>query len=258
MLRLRVIPCLLWKNGGLVKTVKFKNPTYVGDATNAIRIFNEKEVDELILLDIDASKKGSPPNVDLIKQIASECFMPLCYGGAVTTLEQIREVLFAGVEKVSINTKAVEDPSFIRKAAETYGSSTIVVCIDYKKSFLKGNIVTSKGGTVNSRYDPMDFAQLMEEMGAGEAVLNSIDRDGTMNGYDYELLNKIAEKLSIPVIALGGAGNMGHVAEVVRRTKVSAVAAGSMFVFQGPHKAVLISYPKRKELEQILQPVKSL
>jgi imidazole glycerol-phosphate synthase subunit HisF len=258
MLRVRVIPCLLWKNGGLVKTVKFKHPTYVGDATNAIRIFNEKEVDELMLLDIEASKKGNSPNIDLIKQIASECFMPLCYGGAVTTLEQIREVLFAGVEKVSINTKAVEDPAFIRRAAETYGSSTIVVCIDYKKTFLKGNVVTSRGGTVNSKYDPMEFALLMEEMGAGEVVLNSIDRDGTMNGYDHELLHKITEKLSIPVIALGGARNLAHIGEVVRRTKVSAVAAGSMFVFQGPHKAVLISYPKRKELEQILQPVESL
>lgn len=252
MLQVRVIPCLLWKDGGLVKTVKFKSPNYIGDAINAIRIFNEKEVDELMILDIEASLKGKKPNIELIRQIASECFMPLCYGGGISTIEDIKSVLSLGVEKVAINSKAVEDPQFIKAAAQTYGSSTIVVCIDYKKSFLGGLRVMMKSGTVNSKYHPVEFAQLMQEMGAGEIVMNAIDKDGTMNGYDYDLLMKVTQNVAVPVIAMGGAGNISHFSEAVKKTHVSAVAAGSFFVYQGPHKAVLISYPKRKELEALI------
>jgi imidazole glycerol-phosphate synthase subunit HisF len=250
MLQVRVIPCLLWKDGGLVKTVKFKSPNYIGDAINAIRIFNEKEVDELMILDIEASIKGKKPNTGLISQVASECFMPLCYGGGISTIDDIESVLSLGVEKVTINSKAVEDPSFINQAAKTYGSSTVVACIDYKKGFL-GVRVVMKGGTVKSKYNPVEFAQLMEEQGAGEIVMNAIDRDGMMNGYDYDLLLKVTEAVSIPVIAMGGAGNISHFNEAVKKGHVSAVAAGSLFVYQGPHKAVLISYPKRQDLERL-------
>ena len=246
MLGIRVIPCLLWQGGGLVKTTKFRQPNYIGDATNAIRIFNEKEVDELMLLDIEASVKGRRPNLELIRQIASECFMPLSYGGGVASLQDVKDILSLGVEKVCINTKAVQEPSFIKEATTTFGSSTIAVCIDYKKTLLGKNVVTGISGSFKSKYDPVQFASLMEEMGAGELVLNSIDRDGTMTGYDIETIRKIADTVSIPVIALGGAGNINHLFEAIDKTHVSAVAAGSMFVYQGKHKAVLINYPDHK------------
>ena len=251
MLNFRVIPCLLWRNNGLVKTVKFKNPVYVGDATNAIRIFNEKEVDELIILDIDASSKGTPPDIPFIKKIASECFMPLCYGGGVRTVQQIKEVVSAGVEKISLNSIAVERPEFVKEAAKDFGSSTIVACIDYKKNLFGKNIVTGKSGQLKSKYNPVDFARLMEEMGAGEIVLNSIDKDGTMTGYDLDMIASITEKISIPVIAMGGAGNVNHFEDAIRKARVSAVAAGSMFVFQGKHKAVLINYPSNTSLKNL-------
>src|SRR6266487_250631 len=249
MVGIRIIPCLLYKGNGLVKTVKFKDPVYIGDVTNAIRILNEKEVDELILLDIDASAKKQRPNVELVKRIASECFMPLCYGGGITTLQDIKEVISVGVEKVSINSAAVQNPLFIKQAAATYGSSTVVVTIDYKQNLWKKLIVTGVSGNFKSKYHPVEFAQLMEEMGAGEILVNSIDRDGTMSGYDIELLSKITDKVTIPVIAIGGAGKVEHFIEVINQAHVSAVAAGSMFVFQGKHKAVLINYPDRKLLE---------
>lgn len=242
MLNFRVIPCLLWKNSGLVKTVKFKNAVYVGDAINAIRIFNEKEVDELIILDIEATPKGSTPDITFIKKIASECFMPLCYGGGVRTLSQAKEVISAGVEKISLNSVAVETPAFVKEAAKEFGSSTIVVCIDYKKNIFGKNVVTAFSGYQKSKYSPLEFAKLMEEMGAGEIVLNSIERDGTMAGYDLDVLGKITHAVSIPVIALGGAGTNRHFEEAVK-AGASAVSAGSMFVFQGKHKAVLINYP---------------
>jgi imidazole glycerol-phosphate synthase subunit HisF len=247
MVGIRVIPCLLWTSGGLIKTVKFKNPTYIGDVTNAIRIFNEKEVDELMVLDIEASVKHRPPAFEMIRTVASECFMPLCYGGGIRSIEDIRSVLSLGVEKVSLNTKAIEDPGFVKQASDTFGSSTIVVCIDYKKNLFGKTIVTSLSGSSKSKYTPEEFAQLMEEKGAGEIVMNSIDRDGTMIGYDYDLLQRITEKVGIPVIALGGAGKVEHLFEAISRSHVSAVAAGSMFVFKGPHKAVLINYPDSKE-----------
>jgi cyclase len=251
MLNIRVIPCLLWRGDGLIKTVKFKNPVYVGDAINAIRIFNEKEVDELIILDVEASKKNAAPDIAFIKRIASECFMPLCYGGGIQTLQQIQEVIAAGVEKISMNSTAVKDPSFVKQAAQAFGSSTVVACIDYKKNLFGKPFVTFAGGQNKSKYSPVDFACLMEEMGAGEIVLNSIEKDGTMNGYDLEMLSAVTEKVTVPVIALGGAGKIEHFEEAVTHSRVSAVAAGSMFVFQGIHKAVLINYPSQKNLERL-------
>ena len=250
MLNFRVIPCLLWKNSGLVKTVKFKNPVYVGDATNAIRIFNEKEVDELIILDIEATVKGKSPDINFIKKIASECFMPLCYGGGITTLKQIKDVVSAGVEKISLNSIAVENPAFIREASKEFGSSTIVACIDYRKNMFGKNIVTAASGQRKSKYNPLEFAKLMEEMGAGEIVLNSIDKDGTMTGYDIEMIRNVTHAVSVPVIALGGAGQVQHFEDAIR-ARASAVAAGSMFVFQGKHKAVLINYPAGSSLSKL-------
>ena len=251
MIGIRVIPCLLYKGTGLVKTVKFRDPVYIGDATNAIRIFNEKEVDELMLLDIEASVKKRRPNLDLVKRIASECFMPLCYGGGITTINDIRDVVSVGVEKVALNSIAVQRAEFVKEAAASFGSSTIVVVVDYKKNIWGKLVVTGMSGTSRSSYNPVDFALLMEEMGAGEVVVQSIDRDGMMNGYDLELLSKITEKLTIPVIALGGAGNIDHFKEAIDHAQVSAVAAGSVFVFQGKHKAVLINYPERTLLEKL-------
>lgn len=251
MLDIRVIPCLLYDGNGLVKTVRFKNPVYVGDVTNAIRIFNEKEVDELILLDIKASAKKQKPDIELIKKIATECFMPLCYGGGVTTIQDIKNVISVGVEKVSLNSVAIENPSFVKEAAKTYGSSTIVVTIDYKKNLWGKQLVAGVGGSKIAKYNPVEFAQLMEEMGAGEIVVNSIERDGTMSGYDIDTISEITSKVTIPVIAMGGAGKLEHLAEAIKQTNISAVAAGSMFVFQGRHKAVLINYPERRLLANL-------
>jgi cyclase len=251
MVNVRVIPCLLYDGNGLVKTVRFKDAVYIGDATNAIRIFNEKEVDELIFLDIKASAKKQKPDIELIKKIASECFMPLCYGGGINSLEDIKKVISVGVEKISLNTVAVENPSFVKEAAKTYGSSTVVVTIDYKKNIWGKLIVTGIGGTHKSKYNPVEFAQVMEEMGAGEIIVNSIERDGTMNGYDIETISSIVSKVSIPVIAMGGAGKLEHLSEAIKKAHVSAVAAGSMFVFQGRHKAVLINYPDKHLIDNI-------
>jgi imidazole glycerol-phosphate synthase subunit HisF len=251
MINTRVIPCLLYDGKGLVKTVRFKDPVYIGDVTNAIRIFNEKEVDELILLDIKASSKKQKPNIEMIRTIASECFMPLCYGGGITSLQDIKDVISVGVEKVSINSVAVQNPSFVKEATSTYGSSTIVVTIDYKKNLWGKLVVTSLGGSQKSKYDPVEFAQTMEEMGAGEIVVNSIEKDGAMTGYDIEMLKRITSAVSIPVIAMGGAGKIDHLSEAIYTAHVSAVAAGSMFVFQGRHKAVLINYPDKTLFEKI-------
>ena len=258
MLNIRVIPCLLWRGDGLIKTVRFRNPVYVGDAINAIRIFNEKEVDELIILDVEASKKNSGPDIAFIKRIASECFMPLCYGGGIRTVKDIKEVVAAGVEKVSLNTIAVQDPEFVRTASKAFGSSTIVVCIDYRKNVFGKAAVTFMAGQNRSKYTPLNFARLMEEMGAGEIVLNSIDRDGTLSGYDLDLLSEITAAVSIPVIALGGAGNIQHFEQAIAKSRVSAVAAGSMFVFKGVHKAVLINYPSVSSLNDLNRLYKGL
>lgn len=243
----RVIPALLLRNKGLVKTIRFKDPTYVGDPINAVKIFNEKEVDELIFLDIDASRNSSEPPFAQIKDIASECFMPLCYGGGINKIEHISEIIKCGVEKVSINSFAVKNPEFIAKAAEVFGSSTIVVALDVKKSLFGKYSVYTNGGTENTGKDPVEFARLAEKMGAGELLLNSIDRDGMMQGYDIELIKKIAHNISIPLIVLGGAGNIQHMHEAIKTGGASAVAAGSFFVFHGKRRAVLISYPSVQE-----------
>jgi len=252
MRKTRVIPCLLLKNKGLVKTIKFKNPKYVGDPINAVKIFNEKEVDELIFLDITATIENRKPPFNLLSQIASECFMPFSYGGGIRTLEDIKKILSLGVEKVAINSYAVENPSFIRKAAEYYGSQSIIVSIDVKKSPIGKYEIYTHGGKRAAKLDPTEFAMQMEEMGAGELFLNSVDRDGTMKGYDVELIKEISESVNIPVIASGGAGKIEDFRNAAKKGGASAVAAGSLFVFIGPYRAVLINFPTSEDLKEML------
>ena len=253
MLRTRVIPCLLLRNLGLAKTVRFKDPKYVGDPINAIRIFNEKEVDELIVLDILASREGRRPPLKTVAEIASECFMPVCYGGGIRSVDDMAELFSIGIEKVSINSTAVTDPGLVRDAAERFGSQSVVVSIDVKKNFFGKYRVCAMGGQNVTDFDPVTFATRMEEMGAGEILLNSIDRDGTMAGYDTELIRRVSAAVSIPVIACGGAGKVSDFVDAVKKGGASAVAAGSMFVFHGKHRAVLISYPDQEELTRIFE-----
>ena len=248
----RVIPCLLLKDKGLVKTIKFKNPKYVGDPINAVKIFNEKEVDELIFLDITATTENRKPPFKLLSQIASECFMPFSYGGGIRTLEDIKEILSIGVEKVAINSYAVENTAFIRKVAEYYGSQSIIVSIDVKKAQLDKYEIYTHGGRRATKREPVEFAVQMEEMGAGELFLNSVDRDGTMKGYDVELIKKVSDSVNIPVIASGGAGKIEDFRNAVQKGGASAVAAGSLFVFIGPYRAVLINFPTSEELKSVL------
>jgi len=253
MLKTRLIPCLLLKNQGLVKTVKFKDPKYLGDPINIVKIFNDKEVDELLFLDITATVENRKPPINLLSQIASECFMPLGYGGGIRNLQEIQELFNVGIEKVSINSYAVENPSFIREAADLFGSQSIVVSIDVKKSLFGNYEIFTHSGKKGTGIDPVKFATLMEKMGAGELILNSIDRDGMMQGYDIPLIKRVSEAVRIPVIACGGAGEIKHFAQAVHEGGASAVAAGSFFVFHGPHRAVLINVPTPNELEKVLQ-----
>jgi imidazole glycerol-phosphate synthase subunit HisF len=251
MLIARVIPSLLLKNSGLVKGVKFRKHRYVGDPLNAMRIFNEKEVDELIFLDINATAEKRKPPFDMIRLIASECFMPVCYGGGSKEIDDIRKTFGLGIEKVSIGSYSVEKPQFIKEASEEFGSQSIVVCIDVKRGFLGNYEVVTHNGKKKWGLDPVSHAVQMEEMGAGELLVNSVDRDGTMKGYDITLIKKITGSVSIPVIARGGAGRLDHIREVIKAGEASAACAGSLFVFFGKNRAILINYPERRELEKI-------
>jgi len=248
MLKARVIPSLMLKGNRLVKTIKYNSDIYVGDPLNAIRIFNEKAVDELIILDILASAECKRPPIKLIREIAGECFMPLCYGGGIRSIEDINEILSAGVEKVAINTYAVEDPRFIMKAAEVFGSQSIVISLDVRMNNKGKYEVFTQRGKKPTGLAAADFALLAQEMGAGEIILNSIDRDGTLQGYDIDLIKSVSSAVSIPVIASGGAGELTHLVEAITCGGASAVAVGSMFVLHGKHRAVLISYPSPQEL----------
>ena len=244
MLEKRIIPCLLLHKGGLYKTEKFKKPTYIGDPINAIKIFNEKEVDELILLDIDAAAKNTEPNYKMIDDIASECFMPLCYGGGIKNVQQMKMVYSLGVEKISISSEAFLNPDLIKEASGIFGNQSVLVTIDIKKDFFGNKKVFIKNGLINTKLDPLVFFKQMEALGAGEIVINSINNDGVMKGFDLELLTLIKSNAKIPVIALGGAGNLEHIKEAFEISKIDGVACGSMFVYQGPLRGVLISYPK--------------
>jgi cyclase len=243
MLRTRVIPCLLLKGNGLVKTIKFKNPTYIGDPINAIKIFNDKEVDELVFLDITASKEKKGPNFKLISEITTECFMPLGYGGGITTIEQIEKLFNLGVEKVILNSITHTQPELIKKATDIFGSQSIVASIDVKKHWLtKKQAVYSLSGEQSTGYSPIDYAKKMEDAGFGEIIINSIDQDGTMSGYDLALIEAVSKSVKVPVVALGGAGSIDDLL-LAKKAGASAVAAGSLFVFQKAHRAVLITYP---------------
>lgn len=251
MLKPRVIPCLLLRGRGLYKTVKFADPKYVGDPVNAVKIFNEKEVDELLLLDITATPEKREPNYELIGDIAGECFMPLGYGGGVTSVEQIRRLHRMGVEKVSLNSAAFHDRRLVQESCNVFGSSSIVAAIDVKKTLFGKYEVWINAGKTNTREDPIRYAQQLARLGVGEILVNSIDRDGTMAGYDTALLKNVAAAVDTPVIACGGAGSMDHLRDAIANTGVNAVAAGSMFVFHGKHRAVLINYPPAAELEKL-------
>jgi cyclase len=244
---------LLLKNKGLVKTVQFQNPTYVGDPINAVRIFNDKEVDELIFLDTTASIERRPPSFEFISKITGECFMPLSYGGGIRKLEDIKTILSLGVEKICVNSYAVENPAFIQAAADIAGSSSVVAVLDVKKNARGTYEVFTHSGTRPTGLDPAQFAVEMERRGAGELFLNSIDRDGIMQGYDIPLIQQVSEAVSIPVIACGGAGKVSDLAQAVHEGRASAVAAGSMFVFHGKHRAVLINFPTPQELAEVFQ-----
>lgn len=236
--------------GNLVKSVKFKDYKYVGDPINAVRIFNDKEVNELVLIDIDASREKRSPDLKHITNIASEAFMPVAYGGGISSIVQVKEIFYNGVEKVIFNTAALEQPALITATANQFGSSSTVVSIDVKKSLLGGYKVYAANGQKNTGKDPVQFAKEMESAGAGEIFINSIDTDGTMAGYDVNLVKKIADAVDVPVIACGGAGSMDHFKQAIQ-AGASAVAAGSFFVFHGKHKAVLITYPLPGELQTL-------
>ena len=250
MLKHRVIPALLLSNGGLVKTQRFKNPKYVGDPINAIRIFNEKEVDELMVLDIGATKEKREPDYELIEQIAGECFMPLAYGGGVRTVEQAQRIFASGVEKICIQTAALDNLQLIRELADRFGSQSIMVSLDIKKNWLgRGQAFAAAQGKTLST----DWLQLLSyfvSAGAGEVLLNAVDKDGTLSGPDLDLIRKVSEQLDVPLIAVGGVSSLEDIKFAIE-AGASAVAAGAFFVHHGPHRAVLITYPKYHQLEQL-------
>jgi cyclase len=231
--------------------VKFKNYKYVGDPINAVKIFNDKEVDEIVILDISATAESKAPNIERIREIAGEAFMPMAYGGGVTTLQQVKDLISYGVEKVVLNTSAVTDPGLIRQGADWVGSQSIVVSIDVKKNIWGKYKVHIYNGNKNTGLDPVEFAKVVEQQGAGEIFLNSIDRDGTFTGYDLDLVKAVSSAVNIPIVAVGGASKVEDFGTAIK-SGASAVAAGSMFVFQGPHRAVLINYTSQQILKNQL------
>ncbi len=254
MLRPRIIPCLLVKDKGLVKTVNFKDPKYVGDPINAVKIFNEKHVDELIVLDIDASRENRGPDYKMIEDLAVECRMPLCYGGGVKTADEAQKIFNLGVEKVAISSAAVEKPELVSQIAERVGSQSVVIVLDIKKKSITGKYeVWIHNGTKNTGKNPVEFAQHLEKLGAGEIVINSIDQDGVMKGYDLALINKMRESIHVPMTVLGGAGSLNDIGELISKHGIIGAAAGSLFVFKGVYKAVLINYPNREDKDKLMK-----
>lgn len=252
MIKTRVIPVLLLKNKGLVKTIAFKDPKYIGDPINSIRIFNEKEVDELVLLDINATPKGAEPDYEMIEDVASEAFMPMAYGGGITSLEQIKKIFSLGIEKIIVNSAAYENYELLASAASIYGGQSIVASIDCKKTLLGKYELYTCGGKNKQKLKLDEHLKKLEECGVGEIIINSIDRDGKQSGYDLKLISSVSSKVSVPVVACGGAGSVEHFSEAVHEGGASAVAAGSLFVFKGKHRAVLINYPERSRLVSAL------
>lgn len=252
MLRPRIIPCLLMHEGGLVKTVGFKDPKYVGDPINAVKIFNEKEADELIVVDMDAIVNGVEPDYKAIEHMALECRMPLCYGGGVKSVEQAKRIIGLGVEKVSISAAAVARPELVSEIAEEVGRQSVVVVIDSRKKVLgRGWEVVTHNAARGTKMDALDFAVRVAELGAGEIVMNSVDLDGKMTGYDLDLARRLRERIRIPMTMLGGAGKLEHLSELFTACGVVGAAAGSLFVFKGQYRAVLINYPQPAEKEAL-------
>lgn len=250
MLKPRLIPCLLLHQGGLVKTVNFKNPIYVGDPINAVKIFNEKEVDELMVIDIDATVLSREPNYKLIKDIARECRMPLSYGGGIKTLDQAKRIIGLGVEKVAISSVAVESPELIKEMSCEIGSQSVVVVLDIKQILGEYKIYTHNCQKTCDK-NLLNFVKNCEDYGAGEIVINFIDNDGVMQGYDLDFAKKVMDEVSIPMTFLGGAGSLNHIGQLYSRLGIVGAAAGSLFVFKGIYKAVLINYPSRVEREML-------
>lgn len=253
MLKPRIIPVLLIRDKGLVKTVKFKDPKYVGDPINAVKIFNEKEVDELTVLDIDATTDNREPDYKTIENLASECRMPLCYGGGIKTLDQAQKILSLGVEKVAISSAFINKPELISMLAERVGRQSVVLVLDVRKKFF-GNKYECyiQNGSINTKLCPFEFAKKAESSGVGEIVINFIDRDGIMKGYDLEFVAKFNNEIQVPVTVLGGAGEYDHIKQLVSQEGIVGAAAGSLFVFKGKYKAVLINYPNKEEKKAII------
>ncbi len=248
MFRPRIIPVLLLKDLALVKSVGFKNFKYIGDPINAVKIFNDLKADELVFLDITASKENRLISLDFVKDVGEEANMPFAVGGGIRSIEDIRKIISAGAEKVVINSYAAENPDFIKEASDTFGSSTIVVCIDVKKKLFGGLQTWTLNGSKSTKFSPVEFARLMEEKGAGEVIIQSIEKDGTMEGYDLNLIKSISESVNIPVVALGGAGKLIHLEEGYQKGFANGLAAGSLFVYQGSKRGVLINYPSKSEI----------
>ncbi len=251
MIQTRIIPLLLLNGESLVKTVRFNEYNYIGDPANTVKIFNELEVDELIFLDITDPSNLKEPNFKILSNISSESFMPLSYGGKIRNIEQVKKIFDIGFEKVSINSQAVENKNLISQIANIYGTQAIIVSIDVKKNLLGNKTVRIFGGTKDTKLNPTDWAKEAENLGAGEILLTSIDKEGTWDGFDVELVSEINKKVNIPVIANGGAGKIEHISEVINKSQVSAVALGSMVVYQKKGMGVLVNFPNKDELLNI-------
>lgn len=252
MFRPRVIPVLLLKNKGLVKTIQFKKPKYIGDPMNAVKIFNDMGADELVFLDITATAENRIAPIDVIQEIGDEAYMPIAVGGGIRTFDQVKQIIAAGAEKVVINSACVSNPEVLSQSAEHFGRQSVIASIDIKKSLFGGQKVFTENGRKNTKINPLRHALQMEKMGAGEIFINSVDQDGMMTGYDLALIKEIAAAVKIPVVALGGAGNLAHMRAAIENG-ASAVAAGSLFVYKGPHRGVLINYPEKEELKTLMR-----
>ncbi len=253
MLRSRITPCLLVHKKGLVKTVQFKNPKYVGDPINAVKIFNEKEVDELIVLDIDATVDGRGPDFNMIKNLAIECRMPFCYGGGVTKVEQAKEIIRLGAEKVALSSTAINNFSILEKIGKAVGVQSLVVVLDVKKKLLGGYEIYINNGKKATGIKLKDFILKLNAVGVGEIVINSIDQDGKMSGYDMSLIEMVRQTTDFPITVMGGAGSVEDIRSVISKYKPIGVSAGSLFVFKGKYKAVLINYPSKEERKALLK-----
>lgn len=252
MLRSRIIPCLLIHNNGLVKTKKFAEPKYVGDPINAVRIFNEKEVDELVVLDIDATSEGREPDFKLIEDLAAECRMPLCYGGGVSNADQAAKIVGLGVEKVAVSAAAIERPSLISEMAVAVGNQSVVAVLDVKKGTFGGFGLVTHNARRKSKLNPFDFAKSLQQLGVGEIVVNSVDNDGSMSGFNTQLASKMRDAVDVPITVMGGAGSHEDLKLLIEQFKIIGTAAGSLFVFKGKYRAVLINYPTASEKLAIL------